>query len=535
MFHNKAGIMTDADDNHVSFNGSPNGIEADWSRNQGRFHLFRAWSKPEDALWAADEHAALQKPYRSRLLVSVALCLLAVLAAACTDLVSVPASEDLNVVVRNPTVSLREGPGPSHPVASRVSQETLLRVQGRNSGGDWIQVVHEGQTLWIHAGHTDLATERLAGLPVKAIPTLLSDPAPATPTPVSVALTVTGTVVNARAGPGIDFPVRRQVRQGDQLLPQGLNAAGDWVQVSDPTGGTELLWIYVPLTDLEAHRGLVLPAVAVPALPNTPSPEPTPTVPVAQDVPCPLVWSDEFEEDGLPDSTKWWFDQRQNRWYPDALFYTTAHRLANARVEDGRLIIEAHREKFGGRDYTVARLTSKQAWTYGWYEISARLPEGRGVKSAIWMVSHSNPYGSWPGSGEIDVMEFVGHKPGIIHATVHTEAYNHRIGNHQVKRLRIPDASSEFHLYAMEWTESAIKIHVDDTHYYTFENERLQNTSADQRHWPFDHPFHFILTISVGGNWAGAQGVDPDIWPQRMELDYMRVYACKPWPVHSVS
>lgn len=520
--------MTDADGNRVSFNGSPNGIEAGRNRNCGRFHLFHSWSKPENGLWAADEHTNLQKSYRSQLLVSVALCLLATLAAACTDLIPVPVSEALDIAVRIPTANLREGPSLSHPVASRVSQGTLLRVQGRNSGGDWIQVVHEGQTFWIHADLIDLVAERVAGLPVKTIPTPLPDPAPATSTPVSVALTVTGTVVNVRTGPGIDFPVRTQVRQGDQLLPQGLNAAGDWVQVSDPTGGTELLWIYAPLTDLEEHHRVVLPAVAAPPLPDTPTPEPTPTAPVAQDVPCPLVWSDEFEEDGLPDSTKWWFDERQNRWYPDALFFTTAHREANARVEDGRLIIEAHKETFGGREYTVARLTSKQAWTYGWYEISARLPEGRGVKSAIWMVSNSNPYGSWPGSGEIDIMEFVGYKPGIIHATVHTEAYNHRIGNHQVKRLQIPDASSEFHLYAMEWTESAIKIHVDDTHYYTFENQRLQNTSADQRHWPFDHPFHFILTISVGGNWAGTKGIDPDIWPQRMALDYMRVYACKP-------
>ncbi|MDE0671610.1 MAG: family 16 glycosylhydrolase [Caldilineaceae bacterium] len=520
--------MADADDNCFLFNGSPNDIEAGWNRSYERFHLFHSWSKLRNALWAADEHTTLQKPYRSQLLVSIVLCLLATLAAACTDLIPVPVSEVLDVAVRIPTANLREGPGLSHPIASRVSQGTLLKVQGRNSGGDWVQVAHEGQTLWIHADHTDLATERLAGLPVKAVPTPLSDSAPATPTPVSVALIVTGTVVNVRTGPSIDFPVRSQVRQGDQLQPQGLNAAGDWVQVSDPTGGTELLWIYAPLTDLEAYHRAVLPAVAAPALPDTPTPEPTPTVPVAQDVPCPLVWSDEFEEDGLPDSAKWWFDQRPNRWYSDALTYWTKRREANARIEDGRLIIEAHKEDYGGREFTVARLTSKQAWTYGWYEISARLPEGRGVKSAIWMVSNSNPYGSWPGSGEIDIMEFVGYKPGIIHATVHTEAYNHRIGNHQVKRLQIPDASSEFHLYGMEWTESAIKIHVDDTHYYTFENERLRNSSADQRHWPFDHPFHFILTISVGGGWAGTKGVDPDIWPQRMELDYMRIYACKP-------
>ena len=121
MFHNKAGIMADADDNRVSFNGSPNSTEAGWSPNYERFHLFCSWSEPENALWTADEHATLQKSYRSQLLASVALCLLTTLATACTELVPVPASEDLDVAVRIPTVNLREGPGPRHPIASRVS------------------------------------------------------------------------------------------------------------------------------------------------------------------------------------------------------------------------------------------------------------------------------------------------------------------------------------------------------------------------------------------------------------------------------
>ena len=453
------------------------------------------------------------------------LCGLATITVACTDMAFVVPPAITNVTVRTPTASLWKEPGPPHAIASQVTEGTSLPVQGRNQEGDWMRVVHEGQVLWIFSQYTDFTTDKLTDLPIVtvAIPT----PVPAsTPTKtVSGVLTVTGTVVNVRAGPGINYPVRTQVRQGDRLQGQGLNAAGDWVQISDPTGSTELLWIYAPLTDLGAHHQAVLPTVAVPPPPTALTPEPTPTAP---DDPCPLLWSDEFAGTGLPASTKWWFDQRQNRWYPDALSFTTANRETNSRVADGRLIIEAHKEKYEGRDYTVVRLTSKQAWTYGWYEISARLPEGKGIKSAIWMVSNSNPYGSWPGSGEIDIMEFVGFKPGVIHATVHTEAYNHRIGNHQVERLHMPDASSEFHLYAMEWTESAIKIYVDDTHYYTFANERLQDPAADQRHWPFDHPFHFILTISVGGGWAGKEGIDPNIWPQRMELDYMRIYACKP-------
>ena len=484
--------------------------------------------REREASWVLVGHAARGKSPRSLRVIFLVLCLLASSVVACTDALLIPLPEEPLVAVRSQTVNLRDGPGPSHAVAAQLPRGTILKVQGRNRAGDWIHVVHEGQALWIYTEYTDLAPERLADLPLAPILVSVLEPASVPPRTDSVTLTVTATTVNVRTGPSTDFLVRTQVRQGDRLQGQGLNADGDWVQVSDPTGGTEPLWIYAPLTNLAEHHRAVLPVVAAPLPPVTPEPEPTSTAPQDQELPCPLVWSDEFIEDGLPSAARWWHDQRPNRWYPDALSYVTASREANTRVEDGHLIIEVHKEEYGGRDYTVARLTSNQAWTYGWYEISARLPGGRGVKSAIWMVSDSNPYGSWPGSGEIDIMEFVGYKPGIIHATVHTEAYNHRIGNHHVERLQIPDASSAFHVYAMEWTESAIRIFVDDNHYFTFENERLQDTAADERHWPFDHPFHFILTISVGGGWAATQGIDPDIWPQRMELDYMRVYACKP-------
>ncbi len=460
--------------------------------------------------------------------VLLVLCLLPSSVVACTDMLPVPLLEDPIVAVRSQSASLRAGPGPSYAVVAQLPQGTILEVQGRNQAGEWIHVIHRGQALWIYTDNTDLTLERLADLPLAPILVSVLEPTLEPPRTEFVTLIVTAATVNVRTGPSTDFPVRTQVQQGARLQGQGLNADGNWVQVSDPTGGTESLWIYAPLTNLAEHHRAVLPVVAAPLLPVTPEPESTTAAPQDQGLPCPLVWSDEFAADGLPDSTRWEYDQRPNRWYPDALSFVTAAREANTRVEDGRLIIEVHKEEYGGRDYTAVRLVSRQAWTYGWYEIAAKLPQGRGVKSAIWMVSDSNPYGSWPGSGELDIMEFVGYKPGTIHATVHTEAYNHQIGNHHVERLQIPDASSAFHVYAMEWTEFAIRIFVDDMHYFTFENERLQDAGADQRHWPFDHPFHLILTISVGGDWAATQGIDPDIWPQRMELDYMRVYACKP-------
>lgn len=456
---------------------------------------------------------------------AAAVCLLAVLAAACTDLAPVPATEVPEAVVRSPAAYLREGPDPEQPSAAQVAQGTRLRVEGRSPDGDWLQVVHEGRTLWLLADHTDLDAARRVGLAVATLP--------ADPTPAPATLTVTGTVVNVRTGPGTGYPVRMQVRQGDRLQPRALNAAGDWVQVADPAGSAELLWLYAPLTDLAEHHRAVLPMAAPPTsepMPTATAPPPAPAPTAVPDEPCPLVWSDEFEGEGLPNADKWWFDQRQNRWNPDALFYTTAHREANARVEDGRLILEAHKDGYGGREYTVPRLTSRQAWTYGWFEMSARLPAGRGTKAAIWMVSNTDPYGGWPNNGEIDIMEFVGHKPGIVHANIHTAVYSNRAGTETLdaQTLHFPDASTAFHRYAVEWTESAITIYADDTPYFVFKNDRMWNPEADYKEWPFDHPFRLILNLYVGGDWAAAKGIDPSIWPQSMELEYVRVYACKP-------
>ena len=456
---------------------------------------------------------------------AAAVCLLAVLAAACTDLV--PA---LEATVQQSISNLREGPGPMHPVATRVVHGTRLPVRGRDDDGEWIQVIHEDRTLWIHVNHTNLTAALRDSLPVAAFPTALPETTPVPPTPVTIVLTVTGAVVNVRIGPGTDYPVRTQVRQGDPLQAQALNAAGDWVRISDPTGGAIPLWIYGPLTDLAEHHRAVLPMVAGPPKPSPPTPVPTAPPTVDPGVPCPLVWSDEFERDGLPDSSRWWFDTRQNDWNPDALFYTTANRKANARVKDGRLILEAHKDGYGGREYTVPRLTSIQAWTYGWFEMAARLPAGRGTKAAIWMVSNTDPYGGWPNNGEIDIMEFVGHKPGIVHANIHTAVYSNRAGTETLdaQTLHFPDASTAFHRYAVEWTESAITIYADDTPYFVFKNDRMWNPEADYKEWPFDHPFRLILNLYVGGDWAAAKGIDPSIWPQSMELEYVRVYACKP-------
>ncbi|MEJ2503896.1 MAG: glycoside hydrolase family 16 protein, partial [Gemmatimonadota bacterium] len=138
------------------------------------------------------------------------------------------------------------------------------------------------------------------------------------------------------------------------------------------------------------------------------------------------VWADEFDTPGLPDTLRWSYDVGGHGWGNEELQYYTEARQANARVEDGHLIIEARRDSVGGREYSSARLVTKGKgdWQYGRFEARAKLPSGRGTWPAIWMLPTEWRYGGWPESGEIDIMEHVGHDPDVVHATVHTGAYN---------------------------------------------------------------------------------------------------------------
>ncbi len=239
-----------------------------------------------------------------------------------------------------------------------------------------------------------------------------------------------------------------------------------------------------------------------------------------------LVWADEFQYEGLPDSTRWGYDLGDGcpnvcGWGNNELQYYTQSRAENARVENGNLIIEAHREAFGSRQYTSARLVSKHKgdWKYGKIEVRAKLPSGRGVWPAIWMLPTGWEYGGWPSSGEIDIMEYVGYEPDSVFAAVHTKSYNHNIGTQSAGRILLTDAHQKFHRYALEWTEARLDFYVDGKRYHSFTDEK-----NGFEVWPFDKAFHLLLNIAVGGNWGGKKGVDDSIWPQRMEVDYVRVY-----------
>lgn len=241
-----------------------------------------------------------------------------------------------------------------------------------------------------------------------------------------------------------------------------------------------------------------------------------------------LIWSDEFEYTGLPDASKWSYNVGDAcdlpsgcGWGNAELQYYTEANLNNARVRDGNLVIEAHKEEIHNSKYTSARLISRDKgdWKYGKIEVRAKLPTGRGTWPAIWMLPTNWKHGGWPDSGEIDIMEHVGYARDSIYGTVHTKAYNHGIGTQKGGMLFVPTAESEFHIYAINWTENKIDFLIDNNIFFTFENE---NKSCEE--WPFSEPFYLILNLAVGGNWGGKKGVDDEIWPQRMEVDYVRVY-----------
>jgi beta-glucanase (GH16 family) len=233
-----------------------------------------------------------------------------------------------------------------------------------------------------------------------------------------------------------------------------------------------------------------------------------------------LVWSDEFSNTGLPDSTKWTYDVGGHGWGNNELQYYTARRPENARVENGMLTIEARKEDWQGNKYTSARLVTKGKgdWTYGRIEVRARIPKGVGTWPAIWMLASTEPL-AWPDDGEIDIMEHVGFRQGYIHGSVHTRKYNHVINTQKTDTILVPDCSDNFHVYALNWTKDTIKVSVDDKVFFTFGNEH-----SGEDAWPFSKPFHLLLNIAVGGNWGGQKGIDGSIWPQKMEVDYVRVY-----------
>ena len=251
-----------------------------------------------------------------------------------------------------------------------------------------------------------------------------------------------------------------------------------------------------------------------------------------------LVWNDEFDTDGAPDSSRWNLEEWPARKVNDEDQAYTSRR-ENVRVENGQLVIEAHKEDYEGARYTSARLQSqgKGDFLYGRFEVRAKLPRGKGTWPAIWMLP-SDPFtyattcsddpdwqgstecDAWPNSGEMDIMEHVGYQMGHVHGTVHTKAYYWAVWQQRKGRILVDDIDEAFHDYALEWSPERVDVYLDDILYFTYINE-----GSGWEVWPFDQPFHLILNIAVGGMWGRAGGgIDDSIFPQKMVVDYVRVY-----------
>ena len=241
-----------------------------------------------------------------------------------------------------------------------------------------------------------------------------------------------------------------------------------------------------------------------------------------------LAWADEFDQaDGsAPSPEKWVHDLGGGGWGNNEL-QTYTDRRVNSRIEGGRLVIEARKERFIGgdgraRDYTSARLKTKgrASWTYGRIEARIQVPSGQGIWPAFWMLGNGIDSAGWPACGEIDVLEAIGREPNTVHGTVHGPGYSGGKGIGGKFELAGQGLADAFHLYAIEWEPERIRWLFDNQVYFTLTPAQLPAGKT----WVFDRPHFLLLNVAVGGNWPG----NPDettSFPRQMLVDYVRVYS----------
>lgn len=286
-----------------------------------------------------------------------------------------------------------------------------------------------------------------------------------------------------------------------------------------------------PLGDAVAAVPNPAPVVSAPVIP--PATPVTPTIPPAAILAgmTNLVWSDEFNVDGLPDASKWSYDIEHNRagWFNNEKQYYAANRLTNSSVQNGLLTITARKESlsaapdYGNQAYTSARLITrgKASWQYGFYEVRAKLPCSLGTWPAIWMLGTG---GRWPEDGEIDIMEqkgFSAAEKTLVSGTIHTKGYNYvggAFGVGQGASTTVANACSSFHNYQLTWSVEKIVMGVDGTPYFEFVNPKDGNVDK----WPFNNPQFMILNLAVGGDLGG--NVPTNFISDQMVVDYVRVY-----------
>ncbi|MEO0560294.1 MAG: glycoside hydrolase family 16 protein, partial [Bacteroidota bacterium] len=197
---------------------------------------------------------------------------------------------------------------------------------------------------------------------------------------------------------------------------------------------------------------------------------------------------------------------------------------ANATVSDGTLKITAREE--AADTYTSARLRTlgKGDWTYGRFEVKARLPEGQGMWPAIWLLFSNDTYGGWAASGEIDIMEAVGNKPDEVFGTLHHGGpFPENVFTGEEFKLFSGTFGDDFFVFTTEWEEGEIRWYINNVLYQTQTSDDWSTTGSTNPAAPFDHDFHMILNVAVGGNLPGSPD-ETTAFPQTMEVDYVRVY-----------
>ena len=268
------------------------------------------------------------------------------------------------------------------------------------------------------------------------------------------------------------------------------------------------------------------------------------SLPLALSVACgttnELVFEDDFEGTGLPDSLRWNYEEGYVR--NGELQYYTVARPENCYRQDGYLHIVVRRDSAvienglfakqwetpvdTTRSTAVAPITSASIttkglaeWKYCRVEVRAKLPDGIGTWPAIWMMPADDTYGEWPKSGEMDIMENVGYELPKVHYAIHTEKYNHTKNNQKRHTVDCATVATDFHVYGFEGREDKLTWYLDGVKTYS-----VTKDENGWEAWPFDRPFYLILNFAFGGGWGGSQGVDLDALPQEYIIDYVRVY-----------
>lgn len=247
-----------------------------------------------------------------------------------------------------------------------------------------------------------------------------------------------------------------------------------------------------------------------------------------------LVWREEFNYAGLPDSSKWGYEVGYIR-NEEQQYYTDA-RKENVQVKGGTLIITGRKEKYPNKFFTkgddnwkkkdsIAQYTSasintlgKAGWLYGRIEMRAKLPWGNGIWPALWMMGTNRTEVGWPKCGEIDIMEFVGNHPEDIYGTIHYPDSISKGNKSNGNKTQLKPINKDFHIYAIEWNEESIAIYLDKKKYHSFPID----AAGEGQDNPFRKPFYLLINLALGANWPGP--IDASVLPQQFIIDYVRVY-----------